>query len=107
MSTLPAPVVRTLIACEVVQADIENPRRLSLLRVLNNIHAVGDPPYPALVPVLSVFPILTNGRGTGDVQVEICHPDSDQTIVTERDQLSDTRPGVPAPGLYWAQLRYN
>jgi hypothetical protein len=118
MADLPAPVVRTLIACEEIRPDDLDPRRLSLLRVVSAIRATA---YPALRPQFAVFAVLTGGRGAGELWMEIRQADADAVVYASarRRVAFAADPLVlhgatynirnlvfPQPGLYWVQLRY-
>jgi len=113
------PVLRRLILCEKVAPDLENPNRLSLLRV---VHALAPKPgskYPLLIEQLSVFAQITEGRGQGLMWVEVVHADSNKTIFRTK-RRSVAFPNEPLlvlgihfrinflpfslPGLHWVQL---
>jgi hypothetical protein len=116
------PTARCLIACERVTPDPENPKRLSLLRLVTTVRPVGRDSYPVIVPELSVFAQLTECRGAGRLRVEVV-ADADGTVVIDSpDQpvTSSNQPlavrgavfrfhdrVIPNPGLYLVRLLYN
>ena len=122
MSGVPPPVVRSLIACEEIRPDDRNPRRLSLLRVINTIRATSNPPFPMIRPQFAVFAVLTNARGGGELSLEIRRAEDDAVVYRSPTRriafpadplvLSGVSYGIrnlvfTTAGLYWVQLRYN
>jgi len=122
MSNGMSPLVRSLILCEDILTDPDNPRRVSLLNLVQVIRSVGELAYPLVQPELCVFAQLVGGRGTGTVEVRIESAESGGMIFQTRPR-SLTFPNdplavyglrfrirncsFPTPGLYWVQLRYN
>ena len=119
MADLPAPIVRTLIACEEIRPDEEDPKRISLLRITNAIRATA---YPAIRDRFAVFAVVSNGRGAGDIWIEIREADADKVIYASARQRVIFPPNplalsglsyrvrslvFPRPGLYWIQLWYD
>lgn len=70
------PVLRYLIACEDIQVDNVNPRRVTLVGVISAIRAKDEPPYPFLYKELCVFVQLTECQGAAEVEVRINQADS-------------------------------
>jgi hypothetical protein len=116
------PTARSLVVCEAILTDPDDPNRVTLVHVINSIRAVGTPPYPARHPQLSVFAQLTECRGAGDVWIEVRSADTDRSAFRSpprRVQFQNT-PLVlhglrfrlldcpfPHAGAYWVQLWYN
>src|SRR5207302_9747394 len=65
------PVVRYMLLCDDWHLDPDNNRRVTVVGLISNIHALDDPPYPLLYPELCVFLALTEGRGEGEGKI-IC-----------------------------------
>lgn len=121
MSNVPAPVVRSLIACEEIRSDDHGPR-LSLIRIISTIRANAGSSYPVLCPSFAAFAILTNARGAGELRLEIRRDEDDSVLYQSAPQQVAFPPdplalnGVsfrirnlafPDAGLYWVRLRYN
>ena len=119
MSSAPTPVIRHLIVCEEVL--ITSPQRVTLVNLINSIRA-GATPFPFMQPQLCAFLQMTEGRGTGDIHIEIAASDTDRpilrspahTVTFPPDPLEvvgltfrirDCR--FPSAGLYWFQCWYN
>ncbi len=116
------PTIRYLIACEDVQVDPNNPRRVTLVGLLSAIHSLESPPFPVLIRELCVFLQLTECRGSADGRIEILHADSGQVLFRTRTRTipfgSDPLElyaasfrirncPFPEAGLYWIQFWYN
>ncbi len=116
------PVVRYLIACEDVQADPDNPRRVSLTGLISAIRSLEQPAFPPLYPEFCVFLQLTECRGPAEGRIEIQHADSGQVAFRTRSRTipfsSDPLEVVgiafrlrnclfQEPGLYWVRFWYN
>jgi hypothetical protein len=118
MMASPPPVVRYLIACERVQSDPGNPKKLSAINLIGNISPASGAVYPVHLKELVVLCFLTEGRGTVRIRIEICHDQvstiyrgSDQTIAFGPDVLSLTAMCfrirdliVPTTGMYDVKL---
>jgi hypothetical protein len=120
----PSPTVRYLIACEDIQADPNNPHRISLVNVVSTIRSQGQPPYPLLFRELCVFVQLTECRGDADVEIRVVHADTGRfaypgplspwKAALPNDPLAVV--GLPfrirdldfeESGLYWIQFWYD
>ncbi len=116
------PVVRYMILCEDWDADPENPRRISILGLLTNIHSLEDPPYPLLYPELCVVLALTGGRGKGDAQIACVLEETGQAIFETPKRQVEFGPDplevlgfafrirdcrFTDPGMYSVQFWYN
>jgi hypothetical protein len=116
------PTVRSLIVCEDVQTDPENPRRVSLVGLLSAIRSLEEPPFPLLYRELCVFLQLTECRGPGEGRIEIHHEESGRVVFRTRTRTLPLRNdplqvvGITfrirnclfqEAGLYWVQFWYN
>jgi hypothetical protein len=116
------PVVRFMILCEDVVADPGNPRRLSLIGLLNAIRSTGDQPYPLLYREICIYVQMTECAGLGEFRVQLYHADSGSLIFEtnsyEREfgddplevhgmffRIKNCR--FPGPGLYLFEFCYN
>ena len=59
------PIVRYMLLCDDWQLDAANNRRVIIVGLISNIHALDEPPYPLLYQELCVFLALTRRAGTG------------------------------------------
>jgi hypothetical protein len=122
MTSLPTPLVRSLIVCEDIITDPGNRKRVSLVNLIHSIRSLDEPPYPLLYRELCVFVQLTSCRGQGEVRVEIRQADMDSVIfATQPRTVSFPNDPVavhgmrfrirgctfPAAGLYWVQFWYD
>jgi len=57
------PIVRYMLLCDDWKLDPANNRRVIIIGLISNIHALDQPPYPLLYRELCVFLALTEGRG--------------------------------------------
>lgn len=116
------PVVRHMILCEDVLVDPMNPKRLTIVGLINTIRSVESPPFPLLYPELCVFVQLTECRGKGSIRMEILEADTGERVArTSSRSLSFVNNPLglftvvfrlrdctfPAPGLHLVQIRYN
>jgi len=116
------PTIRYLIVCEDVQADPDNPRRVTLVGLLSAIRSLEQPAFPVLYRELCVFLQLTECRGPADGRIEIQHANSGQVLFRTRtrtipfgsDPLELFAASFrirnclfPEAGLYWIQFWYN
>lgn len=120
--SLVQPIVRYLIVCEDVVLDEENPRRVTLVGLINAIRSLEEPQFPLLYRELCVFLQLTGCRGAAEGQIEIRHADTDEILFRTRTRTipfgSDPLEVVGVifrirnclfrePGLCWVQFVYN
>lgn len=117
------PTPRSLVVCEQVVPDAMKPNRLSLLRVIHAITPKRGSDYPLIQSELCVFAQLTEGRGEGQLRVEIHNADSDDVLFRTRSRLIRFPENDPlrihgvkfqilglvfrVPGLYWFQLWFD
>jgi hypothetical protein len=116
------PLVRYMLLCDDWQLDPANNRRVTIIGLVGNIHALEEPPYPLLYRELCVFLALTEGRGEGEGQVVCAFEESGQTIFQSAKRSIAFGPdpleivGVsfrirncrfPFPGLYLVQFWYD
>jgi hypothetical protein len=59
------PIVRYMLLCDDWHLDGANNRRITIIGLIGNIHAVDEPPYPLFYREFCVFLALTEGRGHG------------------------------------------
>jgi hypothetical protein len=115
------PVVRYMLLCDDWTSDPDNNRRVTIIGLLSNIHAIDDPPYPLLYPELCVFLALTEGHGQGEGHIECVFEESGQKVFETHKRPIPFGPdplevvGVsfrirdcifPYPGLYNVQFWY-
>jgi hypothetical protein len=116
------PIVRYMLLCEDWSLDPANPRRVTIIGLVSNIHALERPPYPLLVRELCVFLVLTEGRGRGEAQIVCTFEETGQRIFQTGKRSVPFGPdplevvGVPFrvrdcrfpfPGLYAIQFWYD
>lgn len=116
------PVVRTMVLCERVLIDPENPQRIDLHGFVSVVVVAADALFPVVVPQLSVFLLLTSGRGTGRGQIVVVNDETSTPCFGTR--AIDINLGndplrvigqtfhilncpFPSPGLYSVEFRYN
>jgi hypothetical protein len=105
-----------MILCEDIISDPSNPKRISLVNVVNSIRSMYQPRYPFRHPQLCAFIQLTGCRGPGKFRAEIREADTDEVIFATktRQEAFPNNPlavhglhfrfrycGFPRPGLYW------
>jgi hypothetical protein len=78
------PVVRYMLLCDDWQLDPQNHRRVTIIGLISNIHALEDPPYPLLCREICVFLALTEGRGQGEGKIVCVVEGSGQKIFETR-----------------------
>lgn len=115
------PVVRYMLLCDDWLLDPANNRRVTIVGLISNIHAVDDPPYPLLYREMCVFLALTEGRGQGEGKIVAVHEPTGQKVIETRPRRiqfgSDPLAVVgvpfriknilfPQPGLYSVQFWY-
>jgi hypothetical protein len=116
------PVVRHLIVCDDIQFDPQNPRRATIVNLLQAIYALDQPPFPLLQRELCVLVQLTECRGKGEFWVQIVQADTGKVVRRTRTRSHDFGndplevTGIPfrirdcpfpEAGLYWVQFWYN
>jgi hypothetical protein len=74
------PVVRYMLLCDDWQVDPDNQRRVTIIGLISNIHALEDPPYPLFYRELCVFLALTEGRGQGEGKIVCIFEETGQRI---------------------------
>ncbi len=79
--SVPNPVVRYLIACDEILVATNNPRKVSLVNVVSSIRSYSSLPFPVTHPLLCVYLQLTEGRGGGDIHIEIVQAVTGQPII--------------------------
>ncbi len=113
------PVVRYLIVCEDIPAQLS---RISLINLLGTLRSSSQPPFPFQCPKFCVYARPTECRGTGEVRLEIIEENT-QTVIyqsaSRRYNFGNDPLRVygasfrirdcvfPNAGLYWVQLCYN
>ncbi len=122
MSGLPLPLVHYLIVCDDILLDPSCPNKPLLVGVTSLIVPAGDPPYPFWLEKLCVYAVLTEGRGSGTVQLRLISEDDESEIWQTPprpvqfgpDPLEITglvfrveRCRFPQPGPYALQLLFN
>src|SRR5436305_3169665 len=63
------PVVRYMLLCDDWRLNPGNNRRVTIIGLISNIRALGDPPYPLFYREMCVFLALTEGRGQGEGKI--------------------------------------
>jgi hypothetical protein len=74
------PIVRYMLLCDDWRLDLENNRRVTIMGLISNIHALEDPPYPLFYREMCVFLALTEGRGQGEGKIVCVFGESGQQI---------------------------
>jgi hypothetical protein len=115
------PIVHYMLLCEDWRLDPEHNRRVTIIGLISNIHALDDPPYPLLYRELCVFLVLTEGRGQGEAKIGCVLEESGQKVFETRGRPISFGPdrlevvGVPfrirnssfpRAGLYVVQFWY-
>jgi hypothetical protein len=115
------PVVRYMLLCDDWQVDPENARRITIVGLLTNVHAIDDPPYPLFYQEMCVFLVLTEGRGEGEGKIVCVFEDDGRKVFETRGRRIPFGPdplevvGVPfrirectfpKAGLYTVQFWY-
>ncbi len=116
------PIVRYMLLCDDWSVDPANQRRVTIIGLISNIHALDDPPYPLLYRELCVLLFLTEGRGQGNGRIVCVFEETGQKIfeTAQRPIPFGLDPlevvGVPfrirnclfpLPGLYSVQFWYD
>jgi hypothetical protein len=77
------PVVRYLLLCDDWHLDPTNNRRVTIVGLISNIHALDDPPFPLLYKEMCVFLALTDGHGQGEGKIVcVSEPGGEQVFET-------------------------
>jgi hypothetical protein len=74
------PVVRYMLLCDDWRLDPDHNRRIIIVGLISNIHAVEEPPYPLFYRELCVFLALTEGRGQGEGKIVCVRAEDEQKI---------------------------
>lgn len=74
------PVVRYMLLCDDWRFEPANSRRISIIGLISNIHALDDPPYPLEYEAICVFLTLTEGRGSGKCKIVCTFEETGQPI---------------------------
>src|SRR5713101_824143 len=74
------PIIRYMLLCEDWKLDPATNRRLTIIGLITNIHAVDQPPYPLLYREMCVFLALTEGRGQGEGQIVCAFEETGQRV---------------------------
>jgi hypothetical protein len=77
MAIIP-PVVRHMILCDDAQKAPSG--KESVMGICAFIRSEGDPPYPHRHPLLCVYLLMTNGRGTGSVRILVRHATTERVV---------------------------
>lgn len=116
------PVVRYMLLCDDWRLDPANNRRITIVGLVTNIHAIDDPPYPLLYEELCVLLVLTEGRGQGQAKIACVHEETGERAFETRTRPIQFGPdpleviGVPfrirdclfpRSGLYSIQFWYD
>jgi hypothetical protein len=117
------PTPRGITVCEAIAPDVENPRRLTLHRVVHSIQPKRGCSYPVRHGRLCVFAQVTEGRGTGTMAVVVRRADTEQVIYRTADvqvvlpqndplrvfgaSFTTAEMTFPTAGLYWFELWYD
>jgi len=78
------PVVRYMLLCDDWYLDPQNKRRVTIVGLISNIHALDDPPYPLFYREFCVFLALTEGRGQGEGHIACVFEDTGQKVFQTR-----------------------
>jgi hypothetical protein len=113
------PTVRYMLLCDDWRLDPKNNRRVTIIGLICNIHAVDDSPFPLFFREFCVFLALTEGRKEGEGHIIGVVEETGQKIFETRKRLIPFGPdplevvGVsfrirncsfPHPGLYSVQF---
>lgn len=80
------PVVRYMLLCDDWRLDPQNQRRITIIGLISNIHALDEPPYPLLYREMCVFLALTEGRGQGEAKIVCVFEESGQKVIETRSR---------------------
>jgi len=102
MTSLPVPIVRSMIVCEELIRDPWNPKRLSLINVIHSIRSNGVPAYPLRYQGFDVFMQLSECRGKCKLEIRIRAADTDAVVFQTKSRIMQA-PNTPllVQGLYW------
>jgi hypothetical protein len=116
------PVLRFMALCEASVTDLARGGRSSLLGLLFDVRAEGEPRFPFAMPVFYAFLAVTGARIPGSGQVVAVEAESDDVVFRTpiypldlgRDPVPVARLTLrvrgcvfPHPGFYWVQVWYN
>lgn len=115
------PDVLYLILCDDVQTDPNNYHRLNVFGLVASVQSTAHPPFPVVRPLLCALVILTGGKGTDELILQVFHERTGRVVFRSSPRqvrfVGDPEAvlGVvfrirdccfPAAGLYWVQLAY-
>jgi hypothetical protein len=80
------PVVRYMLLCDDWRLDPANNRRVTIIGLISNIHALEDPPFPLFYKEVCVFLALTDGHGQGEGKIACVYEASSQKIFETRSR---------------------
>ncbi len=69
-----------MLLCDDWRLDPQNNRRVTIIGLISNIHALEDPPYPLFYREMCVFLALTEGRGQGEGNIVCVLEETGQRI---------------------------
>jgi hypothetical protein len=114
------PIVRYMLLCE--DWKLDPPRRVTIIGLISNIHALDESPYPLLCRELCVFLALTECRGQADCQIVCVLEETGQKVFETPKRVISFGPDpleilavpfrirdcpFPASGLYSVQFWYD
>jgi hypothetical protein len=73
-----------MLLCDDWRVDQENARRVTIIGLISNIHALEDPPYPLMYREMCVFLALTEGRGSGEGNIACIFEETGQKVFETR-----------------------
>ena len=73
------PIVRYMLVCDDWKLE-GNDKRIEILGLISNIHALDDPPFPLLHEELCVLLLLTDGHGNGDAYIKCVYDETGLTV---------------------------
>lgn len=116
------PVVRHMLLCDDVQRGADQPNKMNIFGLVHAIEIAGESPFPYQHPILTVYLVVSSGRGSGQVKIVGVEADSNNPVfhTPERPVQFSGNPlaiqGMtfrilgaifPQPGLYYIQFWYN
>jgi hypothetical protein len=69
-----------MLLCDDWQQDPQKRNRVSIIGLISNIRATGDPPYPLLYLEMCVFLVLAETRGQGKARIVCIHEETGQKV---------------------------
>ena len=116
------PVVRLMLLCDRAAPDPDNPRKTNIYGVVSTIAVEAGAAFPVHHPEISVYLLLTEGRGTGQGRIVVVNADTEEPAFSSAAHPITFGPDplalqgrcfrildctFPAPGLYWVEFRFN